>query len=176
MAKKKEKAPKKDNLLLWGIGVLILIVIIIIIARGCETQPAEEDTTVDEEPDTDVDTEPEDEEPVVLGLEEVKCDESATIGYKSCSLLENGNIEFTILHQGSATLLGVQYYIYDENNNLIGEDAQMTAIEGNSEATLTLPVSKFTGVESVEIRPVMTVEGADSICLNQRVIQHVDRC
>lgn len=172
---KKHSAPKKDNLLLWGIGALILIVIIVIIARGCDRAVVEEETpAVQQEEQQPVITA--DELPVVLGLEEVNCDESATIGYKKCSLMEDGDIAFTVLHQGGATLLGVQYYLYDLNGVIIGEDAQMSPIEGGAEATLTLPVSKFTGVERVEVRPVMNVNGVDSICKNQRVIQHVERC
>ena len=112
----------------------------------------------------------------MLNLEEANCDESATIGYKACSLIEGGDVDFTILHQGAGALKGFQYYLYDMNGEKIGEDSQMMAVEGGAEATLTLPVSKFTGVERVEIRPVMNFAGVDSICKNQRVIQHVSRC
>ena len=34
MAKKEKASVKKDNTLLWGIGVLILIVVVIILVRG----------------------------------------------------------------------------------------------------------------------------------------------
>lgn len=176
MAKKVEKASspkKKDNLLLWGIGILILIVVVIILVKGCGKEaPAEEMT-----PTAPAEPEVAPKEPVkILDLAEANCDESATIGYKACSMLGDGDVEFTILHQGAGTLVGFQYYLYDMNGEKIGEDAQLMVVEGGAEATLTLPVSKFTGVERVEIRPVMNIGGADSICKNQRVIQHTERC
>ncbi|HLC99243.1 MAG TPA: hypothetical protein VJC00_04520 [Candidatus Nanoarchaeia archaeon] len=173
MAKKEKASVKKDNTLLWGIGVLILIVVVIILVRGrAKEAPVSEPTPA--APTEPVATP---KEPVqVLNLEEANCDESATIGYKACSLIEGGDVDFTILHQGAGALKGFQYYLYDMNGEKIGEDSQMMAVEGGAEATLTLPVSKFTGVERVEIRPVMNLAGVDSICKNQRVIQHVSRC
>lgn len=175
-AKDVKASKKKDNTLIWGFGVLILIVVVVLLVRGCKTGDVSDKQTPTTP--TGPQTTPEQQVPdtTVLKLDEVKCDPQAAIGYKSCSLLENGDIRFTILHQGSAALKGFQYYLYDASGNWLGEDAQMMPVEGGASADLTLPVSKFTAVEKVEIRPVMNVNGVDSICKNQRVLQIVDNC
>ncbi len=182
MAKKSKKShssnkssKKKDNTLLWGVIALVIIVVVILLVRGgCETETGEGQqptTAPEEQQETD-----QEQETTQLDLKEAKCDESAAIGYKSCSMVEDGNVKFTILHQGGGTLLGFQYYIYDDNGEKVGEDAEMQAVEGGAQATLTLPTNKFQNVDRVEIRPIMTVNGEDSVCKNQAVIQHTDRC
>lgn len=172
MAKKKETAKpaskKKDNTLLYGLGVLILIVIIVIIIRsGKEPVSTDVDVTpsdVKETPTTQT-------EPKLEGVtEELKCDESATIGFKACNALADRNVEVVILHQGKATLTGAQYYFYDENGDKVAEASQLGVIEGGAEAKYTLPLSTYPDAEKVEIRPITNIDGADKICVNQRVI------
>ena len=173
-SKKSGSSKKKDNTLLWGIIALVIIVVVILLVRGgCETETPEEQQTTgpEEQQETEEET-----DTTELELEEVKCDESAAIGYKSCSMMDDGDVQFTILHQGGATLLGFEYYIYDNNGEIVGDDSERQAVEGGAQATLTLPTSKFPNAERVEIRPLMTFKGEDSICKNQAVIQHVDRC
>jgi hypothetical protein len=180
MPKKKQKSvnaqpakKKNNNILLWGLGVLILIVVIVILVKGCDKEKV---ATTDKTADTTKPVETTEPAKMAQGLSEVNCNEQSAIGFRKCSKLENSDVQFTILHQGSAQLIGFQYYLYDENGVKIGEDSQMMTVEGGAEAALTLPVSGTAGTAKVEIRPLMNVGGADSICKNQHVIQFVERC
>ncbi|MFC1730891.1 hypothetical protein ACFL6I_11205 [candidate division KSB1 bacterium] len=177
MAKKKKgkhkadkpASTKKDNTLLYGLGVVILIIIIIILIRSGKDQAGPADIEVT--PTEDVPVEPVEEAPELEGvMEEYSCSVGAAIGYKACNALGNGDVELVVLHQGMDTLTGAQYYIYDENGDLIAEAAEMGVVEGGAEATYTLPLSEYPDAKKVEVRPVVNIDGADSICVNQRVV------
>lgn len=177
MAKKVAKAKpvsKKNNTLLYGLGVLILVVIIVILVRSGKQQaePATIDVT---------DQQPSDQQnPVTDGKlegvkEELACSAGAAIGFKACNKLATGDVEVVVLHQTSKvveplTLTGAQYYLYDQNGDKVAEASQMGSVAPGTEATYTLPLSKYPDATKVEVRPVVNVDGADKICVNQRVI------
>ena len=146
---------------------------IVILVKGCGSKNV---ATTDKTADTTKPAETTEPKTELKGFSEANCDEQSAIGFRKCSKLENSNVEFTILHQGSSQLIGFQYYLYDANGVKLGEDSQMMTVEGGAEATLTLPISGTAGTAKVEIRPLMNVGGADSICKNQHVIQFVERC
>lgn len=178
MAKKVAKAKsvsKKNNTLLYGLGVLILVVIIVILVRSGKQQagPATIDVT-GQEPS-------EQQNPVTEGKlegvkEELKCDVGAAIGFKSCAKLATGDVEMIVYHSCPAAvelkkqLTGAQYYMYDENGEKVAEASQMGTVECGQEAKYTLPFSQYPDANKIEIRPVVNVDGADKICVNQRVV------
>ncbi|MFO8015924.1 MAG: hypothetical protein R6U32_02365 [Candidatus Woesearchaeota archaeon] len=175
-SKSSSKSPKKkDNTILYGIGVLVLIVVIILLVRSGEepAEPADVDQTTDsgDQVDTGEETGMEDTDE---GTEEVtdkfKCDESATIGFKKCDQLANGDAEVTILHQGMGTLTGAELYLYDENEEIIEETSMIGVVEGGTEETYTLPLSDYPQTYKVEIKPIMETGGKDKICVNQQVV------
>lgn len=101
------------------------------------------------------------------GLIQKTCDVTAAIGYKS-STLQNGYVQTTILHQGSAQLTGIKYYTYDSNGNKIGENLITQSIQGGAEATFVISITS--NINKVELRPTMVIDGVNSECVNQRVI------
>ncbi|MCX6707248.1 MAG: hypothetical protein NT001_03860, partial [Candidatus Woesearchaeota archaeon] len=147
--------------------------VIVILVKGCNGKNV---ATTQKPAETTKPVETTEPQKQLTGFSEATCDEQSAIGFRKCSKLENNDVQFTLLHQGSAQLIGFQYYLYDANGVKIGEDSQMMTVEGGAEAVLTLPVSGTSGTAKVEIRPLMNVGGADSICKNQHVIQFVDRC
>lgn len=182
MPKKKQKsikaqpAKKKDNsILLWGLGVLILIVVIILLVKGCGKEvPAKQEPAAPTEPAAPIEPQKQ-----LTGFSEASnCDAQSAIGFvqKTCSKLENGNVQLKILHRGTTQLLGFQYKLYDANGVEIGKSSEMSVVEGGAEATLILPVSGTAGTAKVEITPLINKDGVDTICKNQRIMQIMDRC
>ena|SRR3989344_1154500 len=178
MAKGKEKATvskKKDNTLLYGIGVLILIIIIVLLVRSGKQAAGPADIEVTpQQPQAPTETAPTSELPKGT-MEEFACTQGAAIGFKACNLLADKNVEVVVLHQVSSTvepltLTGAQYYLLDENGQKVAEASQMGEVKPGDEATYTLPLSQYADTDKVEIRPIVNIDGASKICVNQRVI------
>src|SRR3989344_9511363 len=179
MAKGKEKgsiaSKKKDNTLLYGLGVLILIIIIVLLVRSGKQAagPANIDVTPDQQ--TPTETAPTTSELPKGTMEEFACTQGAAIGFKACNMLANKDVELVVLHQVSSTvepltLTGAQYYLFDENGQKVAEASQMGEVKPGDEATYTLPLSQYADTDKVEIRPIVNIDGASKICVNQRVI------
>lgn len=170
MAKKKAKAkPKKRDyhLYLYIVGVVILLVIIIVLIKSGkkETGPADigvtppiEEIKVAEELELEG------------AIEKSDCGIGAAIGYKACELLDNGDVKLTILHQGQDPLAGVIYYIYDESGEKIAEASSSGIVGGGAEASYILPINQYAAAKKAMIAPVINLDGADYICLNQGIM------
>lgn len=180
MAKGKEKgkiaSKKKDNTLLYGLGVLILIVIIVLLVRSGKQAagPANIDVTPEKQ-QTPTEAAPATSELPKGTMEEFACTQGAAIGFKACNMLANKDVELVVLHQVSSTvepltLTGAQYYLFDENGEKVAEASQMGEVKPGQEATYTLPLSQYADANKVEVRPIVNVDGADKICVNQHVI------
>lgn len=102
--------------------------------------------------------------------EEYKCDVGSTIGFKSCSPLSIGDYKVNIAHQGMATLTGAQYYFYDENNELVAKEAKMGNVKGGFDVEYILPFSKYKDAIKADIRPLVSIAGVDTVCINQQVV------
>ncbi|PIN86755.1 hypothetical protein COV19_03045 [Candidatus Woesearchaeota archaeon CG10_big_fil_rev_8_21_14_0_10_44_13] len=174
-SKAKPASKKRDNTLLYGIGVLILIVVIVLVMRsGKEAAgPADVDATSGQQTQTDNQVK---EDTTLKGVtEELACSAGAAIGFKACNLLANGDVEVVVFHSISSvveplTLTGAQYYLYDENGEKLAEASQMGTVQPGQEAKYTLPLNGNPSAMKVEVRPVVNVDGVDKICVNQRVI------
>lgn len=166
---------KKDNTLLYGLGVLILIVIIVLIVRSGGDEAGSADIGTGDQTPTQTPQKPVTDDRLQGVLEEFKCDVNSAIGFRACNALANGDVEVVVLHSTPANaepiaLTGAQYYLFDENGEKVAEASQMGRVESGAEATYTLPVSQYAEAMKVEIRPVINVDGIDKICVNQRVI------
>lgn len=164
----KKKSKKRDyKLYLYFIGIVILLVIIIVLIKSGkkETGPADVGVT------PPVEEIKEAEEPELLGaIEKNDCGIGAAIGYKACNLLNNGDVKLTILHQGQDTLAGMKYYIYNKDGEKIAEASSSGTVGSGAEASYILPISQYAAAKKAMIAPVVNVDGADYICLNQGIM------